>query len=36
LGSGIHVQPLWRTAISVALFVMSGLLGVVLYRRVRL
>ena len=36
LGSGIHVQPVWRTAISVALFVVSGLLGVVLYRRVRL
>jgi uncharacterized membrane protein YdjX (TVP38/TMEM64 family) len=36
LGSGIHVQPVWRTAISVALFVASGLLGVLLYRRVRL
>jgi len=36
LGSGIHVQPVWRTVVSVALFVMSGLLGVVLYRRVRL
>jgi len=34
LGSGIHVQPVWRTVVSVALFVMSGLLGVVLYRRV--
>jgi uncharacterized membrane protein YdjX (TVP38/TMEM64 family) len=36
LGSGIHVQPVWRTVVSVALFVVSGLLGVVLYRRVRL
>lgn len=36
LGSGIHVQPVWRTAVSVALFVVSGLLGVVLYRRVRI
>lgn len=36
LGSGIHVQPVWRTAVSVALFVASGLLGVVLYRRVKL
>jgi uncharacterized membrane protein YdjX (TVP38/TMEM64 family) len=35
LGSGIHVQPLWRTAISVALFLLSGLLGVLLYRRMR-
>jgi uncharacterized membrane protein YdjX (TVP38/TMEM64 family) len=35
LGSGIHVQPFWRTAISVALFLLSGLLGVVLYRRMR-
>jgi uncharacterized membrane protein YdjX (TVP38/TMEM64 family) len=36
LGSGIHVQPVWRTVVSVALFVASGLLGVVLYRRVKL
>lgn len=35
LGSGIHVQPLWRTGISVALFIASGVLGVVLYRRMR-
>ena len=35
LGSGIHVQPVWRTAASVALFVASALLGVVLYRRMR-
>jgi uncharacterized membrane protein YdjX (TVP38/TMEM64 family) len=35
LGSGIHVQPIWRTAASVALFVASGLLGVLLYRRMR-
>jgi uncharacterized membrane protein YdjX (TVP38/TMEM64 family) len=35
LGSGIHVQPIWRTVASVALFVASGLLGVLLYRRMR-
>jgi uncharacterized membrane protein YdjX (TVP38/TMEM64 family) len=35
LGSGIHVQPVWRTAASVALFVASAMLGVVLYRRMR-
>ncbi len=35
LGSGVNVQPVWRTAASVALFVASGLLGVVLYRRMR-
>jgi len=35
LGSGIHVQPVWSTAISVALFVASGLLGAFLYRRMR-
>jgi len=35
LGSGIHVQPVWSTAISVALFIASGLLGAVLYRRLR-
>lgn len=35
LGSGIHVQPVWRTVASVALFVVSALLGVVLYRRMR-
>lgn len=35
LGSGVQVQPVWRTAASVALFVVSGLLGVFLYRRMR-
>jgi len=35
LGSGIHVQPLWSSAISIALFVASGFLGVHLYRRMR-
>jgi uncharacterized membrane protein YdjX (TVP38/TMEM64 family) len=35
LGSGIHLQPIWRTAISVVLFVASGLLGAFLYRRMR-
>ena len=35
LGSGVQVQPVWRTAASVALFVASALLGVFLYRRMR-
>jgi uncharacterized membrane protein YdjX (TVP38/TMEM64 family) len=35
LGSGIRVDPPLRIAISVALFVVSGLLGAVLYRRLR-
>jgi uncharacterized membrane protein YdjX (TVP38/TMEM64 family) len=35
LGSGIHVQPVWSTVISVALFIISGLLGAMLYRRLR-
>ena len=35
LGSGINVQPVWRTAASVVLFVASALLGVLLYRRMR-
>jgi uncharacterized membrane protein YdjX (TVP38/TMEM64 family) len=35
LGSGIRVDPPLRIAVSAALFVASGLLGVVLYRRLR-
>jgi uncharacterized membrane protein YdjX (TVP38/TMEM64 family) len=35
LGSGIHVDPVLRISLSVALFVASAVLGVVLYRRLR-
>jgi uncharacterized membrane protein YdjX (TVP38/TMEM64 family) len=35
LGSGIHVQPLWRTTLSGVLYLASTLLGVYLYRRLR-
>ncbi len=35
LGSGIHLDSLMHTAISVAMFVVSGLISVALYRRVR-
>ncbi|MGE5540292.1 MAG: TVP38/TMEM64 family protein [Gemmatimonas sp.] len=35
LGSGIHVAPATRIATSVALFVISGMLGVWLFRRYR-
>jgi uncharacterized membrane protein YdjX (TVP38/TMEM64 family) len=35
LGSGIHVDPAIRIAASVALFVVSGMLGVYLFRRYR-
>ena len=35
LGSGIRVDPPLRIAVSVALFVTSGVLGVILYRRLR-
>lgn len=35
LGSGVHVQPVWRTAISVTLFLLSGVMGLSLYRRLR-
>jgi uncharacterized membrane protein YdjX (TVP38/TMEM64 family) len=35
LGSGIHVQPVWRTLVSVVLFLLSALMGVFLYRRMR-
>jgi len=35
LGSGIHVDPALRIGVGVALFVISGVLGVQLYRRYR-
>jgi uncharacterized membrane protein YdjX (TVP38/TMEM64 family) len=35
LGSGIHVQPFWRTTVSVVLFLLSAVTGVYLYRRLR-
>lgn len=35
LGSGVHVAPLWRTALSAVLLVLSSLLGYRLYRRFR-
>jgi len=35
LGSGIHVQPMVRSALSVLLFVVSATLGITLYRRLR-
>ncbi|WP_404384985.1 TVP38/TMEM64 family protein [Caenispirillum salinarum] len=35
LGTGIHVDPEWRITLSVALFVVSGVIGVWLYRRIR-
>jgi len=35
LGSGIHVRPLWSTLASVALFVVSAVMGIWLYRRMR-
>ena len=33
LGSGVRVEPFWRTAISAGLFVVASLLGLWLYRR---
>lgn len=36
LGSGIRVDPLWRTTISGVLFVLSSLIGWWIYRRLRL
>lgn len=36
LGSGIHVDPLWNTLLSVVLFIISALLGLRLYRKYRL
>jgi uncharacterized membrane protein YdjX (TVP38/TMEM64 family) len=35
VGSGIGVDPVWRIGIGVLLFVVSGVLGVYLYRRLR-
>lgn len=35
LGSGITIQPVLRTTLSVVLFIASGALGVFLYRRYR-
>lgn len=35
LGSGITLQPVLRTVISILLFVVSGVLGIYLYRRYR-
>lgn len=36
LGSGVHVEPLWRTIASGGLFVVSTVLGYALYRRYRI
>jgi uncharacterized membrane protein YdjX (TVP38/TMEM64 family) len=36
LGSGVRVDPFWRTALSVALFALMSALGWWLYRRYRL
>ena len=36
LGSGVHVDPIWKTVLSVALFLVSGILGYSLYRKHRL
>ena len=33
LGSGIRIDPVWRTSLSAVLFVLSSLLGFLLYRR---
>ncbi|MCC7168535.1 MAG: TVP38/TMEM64 family protein [Rhodospirillales bacterium] len=35
LGSGVHLDPVFNTLVSAALFVVSGVLGVYLYRRYR-
>jgi uncharacterized membrane protein YdjX (TVP38/TMEM64 family) len=35
VGSGAHVDPVWRIGLGITLFVLSGLLGVHLYRRLR-
>ncbi len=35
VGSGIGVDPVWRIGLSVVLFVLSGVLGIHLYRRYR-
>jgi len=34
-GSGVEVDPVWRISLSVILFIVSGVLGVYLYRRYR-
>lgn len=34
-GSGVELDPFWRIGLSVILFIVSGLLGVYLYRRYR-
>ena len=36
LGSGIHVDPVWRTTLSAGLFVLSSLMGYRLFRRYRI
>lgn len=33
LGSGIRIDPVWRTGLSAVLFVLSTILGIALYRR---
>lgn len=35
VGSGVSVDPVWRIGLGVALFVISGAIGVWLYRRLR-
>lgn len=35
LGSGVRVEPVWRTFLSLTLFVLSSILGMALYRRHR-
>lgn len=35
LGSGINIDPLWRTSLAVLLFLVSAVLGVTLFRRYR-
>jgi uncharacterized membrane protein YdjX (TVP38/TMEM64 family) len=35
VGSGLHIEPGWRIGASVVLFVVSGMLGVYLFRRYR-
>ena len=36
LGSGVQVDPVWRTSLSVILFFLSTLLGIYLFRRFRM
>lgn len=35
VGSGVHIDPGWRAGVAVLLFVLSGVLGIQLYRRYR-